>query len=76
MVIPVGTEEANEVMGLSSPVVLDHQFSVEGAFGAGGTPSAVPADEDGRIASEVAVGGPVVLELASLRRKRSQSFSY
>ena len=41
-------------MGLSSPVVLDQQFSVGGAFGAGGTPSAVPADEDGRIASEVA----------------------
>ena len=40
MVISVGTEEANEVMSLSSPVVLDHQFSVEGAFGAGGTPSA------------------------------------
>ena len=27
-------------MGLSSPVVLDQQFSVGGAFGAGGMPSA------------------------------------
>jgi len=43
---------------------------VGGAFGAGGTPSAVPADKAGRIASEVAFGGPVVLELASLRRIR------
>jgi len=40
LVISVGTEEANEAMGLSSPVVLDHQFSVGGAFVAGDTPSA------------------------------------
>jgi thiol-disulfide isomerase/thioredoxin len=65
LVISAGTKEANEAMGLSAPVVLDQQFSVGRAFGAGGTPSAVLVDEEGRIATEVAVGGPAVLELAS-----------
>jgi hypothetical protein len=33
------------------------------AFGASGTPSAVLVNEHGRIASEVAIGAPSVLEL-------------
>jgi peroxiredoxin/uncharacterized membrane protein YphA (DoxX/SURF4 family) len=70
LVISAGTKEANEAMGLSSPVVLDQQFSVGRAFGVGGTPSAVLIDEEGRIASEVAVGGPAVLELAGAGRTR------
>jgi thiol-disulfide isomerase/thioredoxin len=68
LVISAGTKEANVVMGLSSPVVLDQQFYVGRSFGVDGTPSAVLVDEDGRIASEAAVGGPAVLELASARR--------
>lgn len=68
LVVSAGPKEANEAMGLSSPVVLDQQFSVGRAFGVGGTPSAILVDEEGRIASEVAVGGPAVLELASARR--------
>jgi len=64
LVISAGTKEANEAMGLSSPVVLDQQFSVGRAFGVGGTPSAVLVDEEGKIASEVAVGAPAVLGLA------------
>jgi peroxiredoxin len=68
LVISAGTKEANEAMGLSSPVVLDQQFSAGRAFGVGGTPSAVLVDEEGRIASEVAVGGPAVLELADAGR--------
>jgi thiol-disulfide isomerase/thioredoxin len=68
LVVSAGTKEANEAMGLSSPVVLDQQFSVGRAFGVGGTPSAVLVDEQGRIASEVAVGATAVLELASARR--------
>jgi sec-independent protein translocase protein TatA len=55
-------------MGIGSPVVLDQQFVVGRAFGAGGTPSAVLVDEEGKIASEVAVGGQeAVLELAGTR---------
>lgn len=68
LVISAGTKEANEALGLSSPVVLDQQFSVGRAFGSGGTPSAVLVDEEGKIASEVVVGAPAVLELADAGR--------
>ena len=54
-------------MGLSSPVVLDQHFAAGRAFGAGGTPYAVLLDEEGKIASEVAVGAQAVLELAGAR---------
>jgi thiol-disulfide isomerase/thioredoxin len=39
--VSAGTREANEVMGLDSPVVVDRNFAVGRAFGASGTPSAV-----------------------------------
>jgi thiol-disulfide isomerase/thioredoxin len=68
LVVSTGTEEANRHMGLSSTVVLDQQFSAGRAFGASGTPSAVLVDTEGRIASEVAVGAPGVLELAGANR--------
>ena len=64
LVVSTGTKEANEEMDLLSPVVLDQNFSVGRQFGAGGTPSAVLIDAQGKVASEVAVGGPAVLELA------------
>jgi sec-independent protein translocase protein TatA len=54
-------------MGIRSTVVLDQQFVVRRAFGASGTPSAVLVDEEGKIASEVAVGGQAILELAGTR---------
>ena len=62
-VVSTGSVEANNEMGLRSPVVLDQGFSVGTAFGATGTPSAVLVDAEGRIASELAVGGPAVLSL-------------
>jgi hypothetical protein len=55
-------------MGLRSPVVLDQQFATMHAFGASGTPSGVLVDEEGKIASELAVGAPAVLELAQRAR--------
>ena len=64
LVISAGTKEANKQMSLASPVVLDQQFAVGRSFGAGGTPSAVLVDTNGKVASEVAVGAPAVLELA------------
>ena len=67
LVVSAGTKEANEAMGLRSPVVLDQQFATGQAFGAGGTPSAVLVDAEGKIASDVAVGAPAVLELAGAR---------
>ena len=68
LVVSAGTEEANREMGLSSTVVLDQQFSVGRAFGASGTPSAVLVDAEGKVASEVAVGAPAVLEFAGANR--------
>ena len=67
LLVSAGSEEANTAMGLSSPVVLDQGFSVGRSFGASGTPSGVLVDEEGNIASEVAVGAPAVLELAKAK---------
>jgi peroxiredoxin len=64
LVVSAGSEEANRQMNLNSPIVLDQQFNVGRSFGVGGTPSAVLVDTEGKIASEVAVGAPGVLELA------------
>jgi len=59
-----GCEEANKEMGRASPVLLDQDFATGRSFGASGTPSAVLVDAEGKVASEVAVGDPAVLELA------------
>jgi peroxiredoxin len=64
LVVSAGSEEANREMGLASPVLLDQQFATGRAFGASGTPSAVLVDAEGKVASQVAVGAPAVLELA------------
>ena len=64
LVVSAGTEEANREQGLSSTVVLDQNFAVGRAFGASGTPSAVLVDAQGKVASDIAVGAPAVLELA------------
>ena len=68
LVVSAGTEEANREMGLTSPVLLDQQFATGRAFGASGTPSAVLVDAEGKVASEVAVGAPAVMELAGADR--------
>ncbi len=64
LVVSSGMQEANKEMGLSFPIVLDRQVSAERGFGASDTPSAVLVDKEGKIASELAVGAPVALELA------------
>jgi peroxiredoxin len=68
VVVSAGTEEANKEMGLTSPVLLDQSFATGRAFGASGTPSAALVDAEGKVASEVAVGAPGVLELAGASR--------
>jgi peroxiredoxin/uncharacterized membrane protein YphA (DoxX/SURF4 family) len=65
LVVSMGSAETNRAMGLRSPVVLDAGFESARAFGASGTPSAVLIDNDGRVASEVAVGGQAVMALAT-----------
>jgi len=64
VVVSAGSEEANREMGLTSPILLDQNFATGRAFGASGTPSAVLVDTEGKVASEVAVGAPAVMELA------------
>ena len=55
-----------------STVVLDPDYAVGNAFGAGGTPMAVLIDRDGRVASRLVGGGDAVLELADDRRGARQ----
>jgi peroxiredoxin len=64
LLISAGSEEANKEMGLASRVLLDQNFAVGQAFGASGTPSAVLVDAEGKVASDIAVGAPAVMELA------------
>jgi peroxiredoxin len=66
VVISAGSPKANREQGFRSRVLLDSRFSAGARFGAGGTPSAVIVDEEGRLASEVGVGAPAVLALAGL----------
>lgn len=68
ILISSGTAEANRAMGLRSPVLLDQGFATGNAFGAGGTPSAILVDANGKIASEVAVGAPGVLALTAAKQ--------
>ncbi len=63
LIVSTGDAEANRAMGLRSTVVLEPAFEVGYSFGANGTPSAILVDEEGKIASELAVGGPAVLAL-------------
>jgi peroxiredoxin len=67
LVVSTGSVERNREQEFRSPLGLDDAFSVGRAYGAGGTPSAVLVDADGRVASPVAVGAPDVLGL--LRKK-------
>ncbi len=68
LVVSSGTVEANQEMGLRSPVVLDPNFQAMAAFGANGTPMAVLVDPKGRITSEVAAGAQAVLTLAGFKQ--------
>jgi hypothetical protein len=62
-VVSSETVGANRAQGLQSTIVLDEGFQTGAAFGASGTPSAVLVDDEGRIASELAIGAPAVLAL-------------
>ena len=64
LVVSTGSVEANQALGLRSPVLLDEGFTVGPRFRVHGTPMAVLVDAEGKIASEVAAGAPDVLALA------------
>jgi len=64
LIISTGAAQENRVLGLRSTMLLDSGMSVGQKVGAMGTPMAVLVDANGRIASEVAAGGPAVLAMA------------
>jgi len=66
VVISSGSPEANREQGFRAKVLLDPYFGSGKVFGATGTPSAVVLDEEGRVASEVGIGGPAVFALAGV----------
>ncbi len=53
--------------------MIDEGFNTGRKFGATGTPSAILIDPAGKIASEVAVGGPNVIALASGKKPAPQA---
>ena len=61
VVISSGDSERTRAEGFGSSVLLDPEFSVGGALGAAGTPSALLVDADGRVASGVMVGAEAIL---------------
>jgi len=64
LVVSSGTPEAHAEMQLHSPVVLDGASTTMAAYGAHGTPMAVLVDEEGNVASRLAVGAVEVMSLA------------
>ena len=69
LVISSGTPEANRQQGFDAQVLLDADWGAGTVLGAGGTPSALIIDEEGKVASDVGVGAPAVLELAGASAK-------
>jgi thiol-disulfide isomerase/thioredoxin/uncharacterized membrane protein YphA (DoxX/SURF4 family) len=63
LIISQGDIEANREQGLKSRMVIDDGFTLGRAFGANGTPSAIVLDEDGKVATSLAVGADAVLNL-------------
>jgi thiol-disulfide isomerase/thioredoxin len=59
-----GSAEENKAQGFKSTILLDSGFATGRTFGASGTPSAILIDENGKVASDVVVGAPAVLDLA------------
>ena len=67
LVVSSGSEEATRAEGFGSTVVLDPDFAVGTAFGAGGTPMAPLLDREGRVASPLTGGAEGVFALAGGR---------
>jgi peroxiredoxin len=68
LVITTGDAEANRKLvaeyGLRGPVLLQNEMEVAAQYQCNGTPMGYLIDVEGRIASEMAVGGPALLALA------------
>lgn len=67
VVISSGTSDEVREEGFASPVLLDPDWAVAGAFGADGTPMAVLLGVDGRVAASLVTGGAAALALLGAR---------
>jgi thiol-disulfide isomerase/thioredoxin/uncharacterized membrane protein YphA (DoxX/SURF4 family) len=63
LIVSQGDVEANREQQLGARMVIDDGFTLGRAFGANGTPSAIVLDEEGKVASPLAVGAEAVLDL-------------
>jgi peroxiredoxin/uncharacterized membrane protein YphA (DoxX/SURF4 family) len=63
VLISRGDPEENRKQELNSPILLQKEFEVNNLFGVEGTPSGLLIDENGKIASEIAVGADEVFSL-------------
>jgi peroxiredoxin len=62
IVVSNGSTEENATQGFRSPVLVDTGLTAR-AYGAGGTPSAILIDSEGRIASKTAAGAQAIFAL-------------
>lgn len=62
LIVSAGTAEDNRKLGFRSRIVLDQNFSAGKAFGAGGTPSALLLDKQGKVLTKVAVGRQEIVD--------------
>lgn len=60
VVVSTGSITANQALHLSSPIVLDNERTITGAYGISGTPAALLIGAKGMVASEVANGAQAV----------------
>jgi thiol-disulfide isomerase/thioredoxin len=58
-----GDPEVHREFGLSSPIVLDTNYKRAVQYGMSGTPSGILIDENGAIATEIAIGSPNIWAL-------------
>jgi thiol-disulfide isomerase/thioredoxin len=65
LIVSRGSVGENIEQGIRSKIVLDQGFSTAGTYGASGTPMGILIDAHGNIASELAVGAPAVMALAT-----------
>ena len=68
LLISSGEAEKNRELGLKGAVILDDEKEIAGKLGMDGTPSAVLINENGKIASEVAVGAESIFALIGKRK--------
>ncbi|MDQ4120576.1 MAG: redoxin domain-containing protein [Acidobacteriota bacterium] len=69
LVVSRGDVETNRKQNLNSPILLEQATEIQNLFGANGTPTGVIIDENGKIASEVAIGAEEVFALIGEYKK-------